>query len=249
MRLHEIQTAFAHSLLTGAALPPIFAAGPVPVDAALRIHRNTVLGAGVNALRLGFPTVDRLVGEAFFDQAAGAFMRAHPPRAANLSAYGDGFAEFLAAYPPAAGLPCLADVARLDLAIARAAEQPGGERGFALDGQVTLMLPESLAVLWLDHPADAIRDALEAGDDTALGASDLARRPRPLLVWRKGEGAAVQPVSAPAAAFAGALMAGGMPDAALTAAIFHAEPDAALAAIQTEIFGGAFSRILTGDTP
>lgn len=247
MRLHELQHAFARALLTGEGLPPVFRRGPVPVEAALRVHRNTVLGAGVNALRLSCPTVDRLVGEAFFDQAAAAFVRSSPPRVARLSAYGEGFAEFLAGHAPAAALPYLPDVARLDLAIDRAVRTPQGERRFVLEAGVMLALPAGLTVLWLDYPADRIRDALEAGDDAALAGIDLTPRPRPLLVWRSGEASTIAAVSAPAAAFAGALIAGGAADAALTAAIFHAEPEEALAAIQGEIFGGAFCRILKGE--
>ena len=73
MPLAEMQRDFAQAVLTGQTSGQAFAPGAVSADAALRIHRNTVMGALTGALRLTYPTVDALVGESFFDQAAAAF--------------------------------------------------------------------------------------------------------------------------------------------------------------------------------
>ena len=44
--LADLQRDFAHAILTGTAAPDLdFAPGPVCVQAALRVHRNTVMGA------------------------------------------------------------------------------------------------------------------------------------------------------------------------------------------------------------
>src|SRR5689334_14447352 len=112
--LAETQKAFAAALLGGQTPAIAFAKGPLDASAAFKVHRNTVLGAAVNALRLAFPTVAHLVGERFFDQCAARFVESRPPRAPRLSAYGEEFPDFLATHAQARVLAYLADIARLD---------------------------------------------------------------------------------------------------------------------------------------
>lgn len=66
------------------------------------------------ALSDTYPVVNRLVGEAFFNQVARAYLRAHPSRSGDLHDYGAHFALFLAAQHSTAHLPYLPDVARLE---------------------------------------------------------------------------------------------------------------------------------------
>jgi hypothetical protein len=235
----------ARALLADPAAPPagLFVDGPVPAAAAFRVHRNTILGGLAGALRLSFPTVERLVGADFFDQAAAAFAAVRPPRAAALSAYGDDFADFLAGYGPARELGYLPDVARLDLAIERAAAAADAPMGrlIPLDSAVALALPVSLALLALRHPADRIRAAVEDGSDAALRALDPTPRPSWLAVWRRPDGASVLPLSPPAGRFLAALLEGDPPGQALAAAQgLASSPDAALLAVQAEVFAAPF---------
>ena len=51
---------------------------------------------------------------------AQAFVRQHPPKSPLLFEYGDGFADFVAAFEPAAALAYLPDVIRLEAARSRA---------------------------------------------------------------------------------------------------------------------------------
>lgn len=98
------------------------------VDAgALAVYRNTVAKGRADALAALFPTVERLVGEAWFRDAALIFTRAHPPAGPVLDDYGGDFPVWLATFGPARDLPYLAPVARLDLAWGeahRAADAP-----------------------------------------------------------------------------------------------------------------------------
>src|ERR1700683_4968067 len=91
-------------------------------DGALRlaIYRNTAFATLVNALRLSFPAVQRLVGADFFEAAAQQFIRASLPTSAYLNDYGADFPGFLSHFAPAAGLVYLGDVARLEWAVNRA---------------------------------------------------------------------------------------------------------------------------------
>lgn len=78
------------------------------------VYRNTVLKGCIDALAANFPAVARLVGDEWFRAAAALYARANLPQRPTLLDYGAGFATFLAGFAPAAELPYLADVARLD---------------------------------------------------------------------------------------------------------------------------------------
>ncbi|SDF05761.1 DNA-binding domain-containing protein [Rhodospira trueperi] len=116
--LAEVQRAFGGAVLgdddpTLAAL--IDGAGLTP-EQRLGIHRNNALITLTEALGANFPVVKALVGDAFFTQTARAFIRRSPPASPVLSRHGEGFADFLATFEPAASLPYLPDVARLEWA-------------------------------------------------------------------------------------------------------------------------------------
>lgn len=88
----------------------------VPTRAGLATYRASVLASLHGALACTYPVVRRLVGEAFFREAAQRFARAHPSTSGDLHLYGVQFAAFLEDYPFARELPYLADVARLEWA-------------------------------------------------------------------------------------------------------------------------------------
>src|SRR6187402_2697678 len=87
---------------------------PLAGHAAFAIYRNTAMRACLDALEANVPAVVCLVGRDWFRAAAAIHVAQSPPCDARLFTYGDDFADFLAAFPPAAELPYLADVARLD---------------------------------------------------------------------------------------------------------------------------------------
>ena len=239
--LADMQRDFARAVLAGDVPGVRIASGRVPAAQAIQVHRNTVIGALVNALRLTYPSVDALVGEAFFDQAAANFAQSHPPARGRLAGYGEGFIAFLAEHVPS--LPYLPDVARLDWAMDRATLAPDATKLFVLDAAVTLEWPVSLALVRLDYPADEIRTAL--GDDAALLAIDMRAGPRDLLVWRRNGNVLTRAIRPPAAAFVETMLANSGADAALSAALAMS-PDA-LGIIQSDIFCASFCTI--GATP
>jgi hypothetical protein len=111
MTLASFQAAFAAAVHGSAGESPLAHLVRQPGFA---VYRNTVVKACADSLRASYPAVAALVGEEWFGAAAAVFVRAHPPRVPILVEYGAELADFLRGFPPAAELPYLADVARLD---------------------------------------------------------------------------------------------------------------------------------------
>jgi len=80
------------------------------------VYRNNFYASLIDVLAGRYPVVQRLVGEEFFRAMAKIYVEQNPPRSAMILAYGDGFAEFLAEFPPVADVPYLPDIARLEWA-------------------------------------------------------------------------------------------------------------------------------------
>jgi hypothetical protein len=191
--LLEMERALRDALVSGEP-PPGWLAGSEPsIRERVGIYRNTVLATLVRALRLGFPTVERLVGAEFFEGAAQAFALGQPPSNADLNAYGAGFPAFLQEFPPCAGLPYLPDVARLDWAVAQALHADDAP---ALEVQVLARLDPAqagglrfrfhpaLTLLRSRFPVDAIWAAVLRQDEAAMAAIELESGPVHLLVER-----------------------------------------------------------------
>ena len=120
--LREIQTGFARAILDQAA-PEWLAAidpGRFGVERHVQVYRHNVTASLTGALAAVYPVIVRLVGRGFFDYAADAYLRQAPPRSGNLHDFGESFGDFLRAFPAAADLPYLRDVARLEWAWHRA---------------------------------------------------------------------------------------------------------------------------------
>jgi hypothetical protein len=246
LSLAEIQSCMAADILDGGTRSAyMLRSGLVSPTEALCVHRNTVLAGIANALRLSYPTVDRLTGEEFFDAAAVAYARAYPPRDARLLAYGDDFPHFVETYLPAQGLPYLGDVARFDLAIERASQHPHDAYGatIALDESTFLALLHSLACLRVNYPTDLIRDALDAGQEDTLRNVDMRPYPRNFAIWRSASGVSVKLLTMPAAAFVRALLDGQSSEIALASALDCVLPDTAISSIQSEVFTASFARV------
>ncbi|ABA72984.1 MULTISPECIES: HvfC/BufC N-terminal domain-containing protein [Pseudomonas] len=78
------------------------------------VYRNNVQSSLINALADSYPVVVQLVGDEFFRAMAGVFVQSHPPHSPLMSDYGSELADFISKFGPAASVPYLADVARLE---------------------------------------------------------------------------------------------------------------------------------------
>ncbi|MBI3716590.1 MAG: putative DNA-binding domain-containing protein [Betaproteobacteria bacterium] len=166
--LPDLQRDFARTLLTGSGEGAShIVADKLSAEARLAIYRHNVFTNLTHALADIFPVVARIVGEAFFREAARLFIRDVPSTSGDLNRYGAAFGDFLQAYPHAQELPYLADVARLEWAWHQAFH--------AADGG-TLDLARLAAVPAEGH--GALRLRLHPG-------ARLLRSPFPLLaIWQ-----------------------------------------------------------------
>lgn len=214
--LGALQARFRTALLAAddAPLAPFLApGGAVPLARRVAVHRNTVYGTLTEALAAAFPVVRRLVGDAFFAAAARAFITAAPPERPDLAAYGGGFPAFLDGFPPAAAVPYLGDVGRLEWARVEAtfaADAPplSAERLAAVPaqelGRVVLHLVPSARAVGSRWPVLALWDAHQTDE---VGAVDLDAGPDRLLILRQGDRLVTLRLEAGAEAFVAALAA------------------------------------------
>lgn len=99
-----------------------------PETGGFAVYRRNLFANLGGALAATYPVVQRLVGEAFFGEAARRYALAYPSSSGDLSDYGAEFAAFLDRYEHARTLGYLPDVARLEWAChesGEAAEAPG----------------------------------------------------------------------------------------------------------------------------
>ncbi len=214
----SMQPAFAAALLDPRLPPPpgLRQRNGLAPRARFDVHRNNVIVSLVGALADTFPVVRELVGAEFFDAMAREYAAAQPPRSPVMAHYGEGFAHWLADFEPAAGVPYLADMARLERARVRAFHAADAEALCAADlarhlaepqrlPYARLRLHPSLSViespwaivsLWAAHQGRAALDGVEPARGEAA------------LVLRIDDEAAVLGIDAATAAFVGLLQQG-----------------------------------------
>ena len=244
MQLSTFQNGFSAALLGQAAYAPWLSA--LESQPGFAVYRNTALKGCIDALQANYPTVCQLVGEDWFRAAAGVFARAQPPGDGLLMDYGAGLDDFLAGFAPAAGLPYLPAVARLDRCWTEchlAADATAVDRRWLAQQspdtlpQVQLRPHPAARWAWCDeHPAYALWQSHREGQVPAdplewTGDGALLTRPHAQVTWR--------PLSRAGVAFMDACAHGEPLEAAAQTAL-DADPTADLAAlISTLLDAGA----------
>lgn len=116
--LHKLQTDFAAAVFAGAEHIDAMLAhcGGDRSRAAhgLEAYRRSVLANLSVAVRATYPVLEAIVGKEFLAAAARRYAMERPSTSGDLNAYGSDFDDFLAGYAPAADLPYLPAVARLE---------------------------------------------------------------------------------------------------------------------------------------
>ena len=112
------QHSFAQAVLDpDIPVPAGLKIGTTPAGKRFSVYRNNVVAGLADALTVGFPVLEKLLGKEFFRAMACVFVREHPPDSPLLSKFGRAMPGFLASFPPVEHLPYLPDVARLELTL------------------------------------------------------------------------------------------------------------------------------------
>lgn len=215
---HAMQPSFAAALLDPALPVPPGLVAWNGSDPRLRfaVYRNNVVVSLVAALADTFPVVRAAVGDEFFTAMARRYVAEQPPRSPVLAHYGEGFADWVARFDPAATVPWLADMARLERARVRAyhaADAPVlGADAIAAQLADPARLPQARLVL---HPSVgvvaspwAIVSLWAAHQGQGRLQDVVPGRPECALVLRFEDDAAVLAIPAGAAAFLRSLQQG-----------------------------------------
>jgi hypothetical protein len=247
--LAELQQAMGQALLArdvvSRALPTAWFNGDA--SGGLKVHRNTIIGACCAALRLSYPTVERVLGAPLFESLAADYARAQPPAAPALDEYGEDFAAFMVARATPADAPLLRELAHYDWLLERVTHARCNEFNSSpaaqLEGGLQLYFATSLRLCEAHFAVEQMR--------AAVACSIAPGERRVLAVWRREHGVAVSELRPPAAAFTTALLLQGTTlEVALQAATVAAgvADEASVAGvIAQQVFQSGFVRLKPGD--
>ena len=221
--LRDLQTGFRSFLISETDAAPGIAGGFADNAA---IYRNNVHHTHVSSLQANFPSIQALVGDAFFDTLALDYANNHPPYSAILAQYGSEFPAYLAKREELSPYPFLPDVARLEWALNEAFHAHSSfsltpadaARVFSTDtGETPLTLLSSARLV---SSRFRIRDICDAAlEGNAERIAGLASETQNLLVMRPDAEVVIAELSDGEYAFLKALAGNASLDGALNAAI------------------------------
>ena len=147
-------------------------------------------------LLAAYPVIAQLIGAESFNALARDLWHKHPPRCGDLAQWGDALPGFLATSEQLADVPYLADVARVEWALHRAAsaadadtDLPSFARLSSEDPEaLTLRLAPGTVLLTSAWPVVSVVTAHTAGEPTLAEAGRRLRKGlgETAVVWRQG---------------------------------------------------------------
>lgn len=217
--LRKLQTDFAGAVFAGAehvdALLAHCGGDRSRAAHGLEAYRRSVLANLSVAVQATYPVLEAIVGKEFLAAAARRYAMERPSTSGDLNVYGSDFDDFLAGYAPAADLPYLPAVARLEWLVQQvygAADAPAqdfaalaatpperwGELRFRLDpAHACLESAWPLARIWEVNQPDYAGDFLVDFDQAQT-----------VLIHRRPGGTAVEALNSGEPDFLRALGAG-----------------------------------------
>ena len=191
----------------------------------LKAYQNNGHALAQRSLQAAYPVLAQLLGEESFEALACALWHAQPPQRGDMALWGEALPAFVAASAQLVDEPYLADVARVEWALHRAATAADAEPELTTltlltvhePAQLALRLAPGTAVIDSFYPVASIVTAHleasptleEAGQRLRAGLGEAA------LVWRQGFKPRLRAALPGEAAFVAALLGGGSLAAAL----------------------------------
>lgn len=252
MTTMSAEAAFAAALLDPGTGLPGGITGPDGAASTRRfnVYRNNVVVSLIGALAETFPVTREMVGEVFFTAMAREFVSVNPPHSPIMMRYGATFPAFIASFPPAAGLPYLGDLARLEFVQVEAYH--AADAAPLAPASLGAIAPERLGVIrFAAHPAARLVRSASAIASLWLahrGIGDLGMidpvRPQDALVTRPDLSVEIRALEPAAGAFIEHLLAGHTLGEAALAALASDPAFDLPAAITLIVECGAFTDIL-----
>jgi hypothetical protein len=220
---------FAGALVNPQAeLPAGIAAPPGVLAERFAVYRNNVFAGLIEALSGRFAITNMVVGDEFFRAMARTYVQHSRPGSAVLHEYGDDFPDCITTFPPAASLPWLADLARLEVLWSQswgAADAPA----LTIDAFIGLTPEEVLSARIVPHPSvrmlrssAPVADLWEAHQVSDPNLSAITWRAQDVLVSRPQVNVQLTRLSPGVAIFVQGLAAGETVELAAEAAVIEA---------------------------
>lgn len=219
------------SMLAGTALQQLQAQLDPLARRGLMAYQANGHALAERSLLAAYPVIAQLIGNESFNALARDLWHHHPPQGGDLARWGDALPAFLATNKQLADLPCLADVARVEWALHRAAsaqdadtDLPSFVRLTSEDPEaLTLLLAPGTALITSAWPVVSLVTAHTTGEPTLAEAGQRLRAGlgESAVVWRQGWRPCVEACPANALGVLQALLAG----ASLTNALDQAAGD------------------------
>lgn len=204
----------------------------------LAAYRSNAAAIAERALAGTYPTIAALVGEETFNRLARGLWQRHPPECGDLGEWGAALPVFIADQASLAAEPYLADSARLDWLVHRAARAADDAEAAPALQALAEHAPDALhlrlragcallasawpvAAVWLAHQRQQSTHAASDERFAAVRSAFAAGTRQTAFVWRDGFVVRVEALADDAAAFVGALLRGEALATALDAAGAH----------------------------
>ena len=157
----------------------------------LDVYREGYALRLIEVLTIDFPGLLAMAGAEDFDRLARAYIAAHPSRHPSVRWFGQRLADFVAATPPYAGRPALAEMARFEWALGEAFDSVDVE---PLRAEAVMAVPPEAWETIAFAPVPSLRRLSFSHDvppswqrrEEAAGTLEVATLPAPVpwVIWR-----------------------------------------------------------------
>ena len=206
--LHQLQQDFAEALhYRPSSASETIADSAFGPEQLIQVYRNNFIISLSEVLEATYPCCMAVVGEECFAQLARQHVLTLPLKEGNVTDYGDGFADTLAAQPAVIeAVPYLADLARLEWLVDRAGQQAAVIADFPFEqlahitednlGQLALEVAEPVYSFDAHYPVASLWQMITSDQIEQIDLS----QPESVIIQHRPHGMLVMPTTSAATA-------------------------------------------------